>query len=82
MSFLIFCTELSINICINQAKNTTCANPRVLNITRNFFLYWPNLYQAIDNRDVNGIVENIHRKDIDQKRNDWAESMAKSIRFK
>ena len=43
---------------------------------------WPNLYQAIDNRDVNGIVENIHRKDIDQKRNDWAESMAKSIRFK
>ena len=42
---------------------------------------WPNLYKAINNRDVNGIVNNVHRKDVGWKRNDWAERMARSIRF-
>ena len=42
---------------------------------------WPKLYQAIDNRDVNGIIQNVHRKDVHKQRNDWAESMARSIRF-
>lgn len=42
---------------------------------------WPNLYNAINNRDVNGIVNNVHRKDVGWKRNDWAERMARSIRF-
>ena len=42
---------------------------------------WPNLYNAIDNRDVNGIVNNVHRKDVGCERNDWAERMARSIRF-
>lgn len=48
------------------------------NLTRN---NWPKLYQAIDNRDVNGITQNVHRKDVHKQRNDWAESMARSIRF-
>ena len=42
---------------------------------------WPNLYNAINNRDVNGIVNNVHRKDVGWDRNDWAEKMARSIRF-
>lgn len=42
---------------------------------------WPNLYAAIANRDVDGIIKNVHRKDIGQDRNDWAERMARSIRF-
>ncbi len=42
---------------------------------------WPNLYQAIENKDVNGIAANVHRKDIGQERNNWAEQMARSIRF-
>ena len=42
---------------------------------------WPNLYQAIENKDVNGIIANVHRKDVGQERNDWAESMVRSIRF-
>ncbi len=45
---------------------------------------WPNLYQAIANQDVegeNGIVANIHRKDVGQERNDGAERMARLIRF-
>ena len=42
---------------------------------------WPNLYEAINNRDVNGIINNVHRKDVGWERNDWAERMARSIRF-
>ena len=42
---------------------------------------WPNLYQAIADRDINGIAANVHREDVQQKRNDWAERMARSIRF-
>lgn len=41
----------------------------------------PKLYNAINNRDVNGIADNVHRKDVSWKRNDWAEKMARSIRF-
>lgn len=45
---------------------------------------WPNLYQAIENRDVlgeNGIYNNVNRKDVQQNRNDWAKRMVGSIRF-
>ena len=42
---------------------------------------WPKLYQAIADRDINGIATNVHRKDVGQERNDWAEQMARSIRF-
>lgn len=42
---------------------------------------WPKLYNAINNRDVNGIADNVHRKDVGLERNDWAEQMARSIRF-
>ena len=42
---------------------------------------WPKLYNAINNRDANGIADNVHRKDVGWKRNDWAERMARSIRF-
>ena len=47
-------------------------------------LNWPNLYNAINNRDIwgkNGIYNNVNRKDVQQSRNDWAERMARSIRF-
>ena len=42
---------------------------------------WPNLFKAINNRDVNGIANNVHRKDVGWERNDWAERMSRSIRF-
>ena len=42
---------------------------------------WPNSYRAIRNHDVNGIVENVNRKDVQQSRNDWAKRIARSIRF-
>lgn len=42
---------------------------------------WPKLYQAIADRDVNGIAANVHRKDVGQERNDWAEKLARSIKF-
>ncbi len=42
---------------------------------------WPNLYRAIRNRDVKGIISNVHRKDVQQERNDWAKDIARSIRF-
>ena len=32
-------------------------------------------------KDINGTVNNIHRKNVGQERNDWAEKMARSIRF-
>lgn len=45
---------------------------------------WPKLYKAIKEKNVfgkDGIVENINRKDVASKRNNWAEKMARSIRF-
>ena len=42
---------------------------------------WPNLYKAINNRDVSGIVNNVRRKGVQPGRNDWAERMSHSIRF-
>ena len=43
---------------------------------------WPSLYKAIRERNINGengIVANVHRKDVRQERNDWARRMAASI---
>lgn len=42
---------------------------------------WPNLYRAIRNHDVNGIVSNVHRRDVAQRRNNWTRDTARSIRF-
>ena len=42
---------------------------------------WPNLYRAIRSRDVDGIASNVHRRDVQQERNDWARDTALSIRF-
>ena len=42
---------------------------------------WPNLYSAIHGRNINGIVDNVNRKDVGKKRNDWAKKMVRSIRF-
>ena len=45
---------------------------------------WPNLYKAIENKDVfgeNGIVANVNRKNVSQERNDWARDTARLIRF-
>ena len=42
---------------------------------------WPKLYNAINNRDVNEIADNVHRKDVGWERNDWADRMARSINF-
>ena len=39
------------------------------------------LFNAINNRDINEIVNNVHRKDVGRKRNDWAERMIQSISF-
>jgi len=38
----------------------------------------PNLYRAIQNKDVfgkNGILKNVHRKDVGKERNDWIEEL-------
>ena len=40
---------------------------------------WPNLYEAINNRDINGIANNVHRKDIGDNRNNWATKQIHSI---
>ena len=40
------------------------------------------LYKAIRERNINGengIVVNVHRKDVQQERNDWARCLAASI---
>ena len=42
---------------------------------------WPKLYQAIADKNINEIAANVHRKDVQKERNDWAERMARSIRF-
>ena len=42
---------------------------------------WPKLYEAITNRDIAGIVNNVHRTNVGWERNSWAEKMARSIRF-
>lgn len=33
---------------------------------------WPNLHKAISERNLKNIIANVHRKDIDEKRNQWA----------
>lgn len=41
---------------------------------------WPHLYNAIERKDVlgnDGIVKNVHCKDVGQNRNDWAEKTKK-----
>ena len=43
---------------------------------------WPSLYKAIRERNItgeNGIIANVHRKDVQKERNDWARRMAASI---
>ena len=42
---------------------------------------WPNLYNAINNRDINGIVNNVHRTNVGRERNDWAQDILRSIKF-
>ena len=42
---------------------------------------WPQLYRAIKNHYINGIIANVRRKDVQQSRNDWAQMTARSIRF-
>ena len=45
---------------------------------------WPKLYKAIREKKVfgeDGIAVNVSRKDIGNKRNDWAKRTARSIRF-
>ncbi len=45
---------------------------------------WSKLYKAIKEKKVfgkDGIIESVNRKDVQQKRNDWAKRMARSIRF-
>lgn len=40
---------------------------------------WPNLHRGIKNKDLSAIANNIHRKDVQPKRNDWALEKIKSI---
>ena len=40
---------------------------------------WPNLFKAINNRDINGIANNVLRKDIGDNRNNWATKQIHSI---
>ena len=45
---------------------------------------WPKLYKAIREKNVwgkEGIVENVNRRDVAQKRNNWTRDTARSIRF-
>ena len=42
---------------------------------------WPKLYQAIVDKNINKIAANVSREDVQQKRNDWADRMARSISF-
>jgi hypothetical protein len=42
---------------------------------------WPKLHQAIRARDVNAIAENVHRKDVQEDRNNWAERTIRSITY-
>lgn len=41
---------------------------------------WPKLYKAIANKDINKIAENVSRKDVGFKRNEWAKNKILSIR--
>lgn len=44
---------------------------------------WPNLYQAIENRNLygkNGIINNVYRGNVGQGRNDWATNQILSIK--
>ena len=40
---------------------------------------WPNLHRGIKNKDLSLIANNIHRKDVQPERNDWALERIKSI---
>jgi GH24 family phage-related lysozyme (muramidase) len=42
---------------------------------------WPKLHQAIRARDVNAIAENVHRKDVQEDRNNWARNKILSISY-
>ncbi|MBQ8671728.1 MAG: hypothetical protein IJ525_04315 [Alphaproteobacteria bacterium] len=42
---------------------------------------WPKLYKAIEDHDIDKIIEHIHRRDIANERNDWAQQTAASIVF-
>ena len=45
---------------------------------------WPKLYKAIREKNVSdkdGIVENVNRPDVSEKRNNWAKQTARSIKF-
>lgn len=35
-------------------------------------LKWPKLHQAISQRDLDEIINNVHRRDVDARRNQWA----------
>ena len=42
---------------------------------------WPKLYKAIEDHDIDKIIEHIHRRDIANELNDWAQQTAASIVF-
>ena len=41
---------------------------------------WPNLYEAIDKRDIRGMANNVNRKDVGESRNQWAKETILSIK--
>ena len=44
---------------------------------------WPKLRKAIDEKNLfgdEGIIDNVHRKDVDLKRNNWAEQQIRNIK--
>lgn len=41
---------------------------------------WPKLHQAIKDKDLNNIIDNVHRKDVPFSRNDWANRELLKIR--
>ena len=44
-------------------------------------LNWPNLHQGIKNKDLSLIADNVHRKDVQKPRNDWALERIRSIGY-
>ena len=41
---------------------------------------WPKLHKGIKNRDLNSILKNVHRKDVPESRNLWAEDKIRAIK--
>lgn len=41
---------------------------------------WPKLHKGIKNRDLNSILKNVHRKDVPERRNIWAEDKIRAIK--